>query len=249
MSESALRLRGVRATLGERAILDGIDLEVDAGERVSLVGPSGAGKTSLLRLFNGTLAPSAGTVEVEGRDLAALSTGELRELRTGIGFVPQDHGLVPNLRVSQNVAAGRLGQRGFLEGARSMLATRDEDLEEIHALLERVGIADRLFERTDRLSGGEQQRVAIARALFQRPRFFFADEPVASVDPARARDIVALLTELATEYELTLVTSLHDLGLARDHFPRVVGMRTGRVALDEAPSALDEAAFAELYEL
>ena len=199
--------------------------------------------------MNATVAPGRGAVTMSGVDLSRLTPGELRAARTQVGFVHQDHSLVPNLRVSQNVLAGRLGQRGLWSSLRSMLLPRSQDVERVYALLERVGIPEKLFERTDTLSGGQQQRVAIARALFQEPAALLADEPVASVDPARARDLIELLRELAGERGLTLVVCLHDLELAREHFPRTVGLRKGRIRFDRPTGDVADSDFEELYRL
>jgi phosphonate transport system ATP-binding protein len=240
---------GARVVRGGRVVLEGVDLEVRPGERVALVGPSGAGKTTLLRLLGGVLPPAAGTARFEGAELAALSPSERRRAQSRIGVVHQDLSLVPNLRVSHNVLAGRLGRDGFLASMRRTLAPRRAELEAVHALLERVGIPDKLFQRTDSLSGGEQQRVAVARALYQEPHALLADEPVAAVDPARARDVVRLLVELASEEGLALVASLHDLDLAREHFDRLVGLREGRVSFDLPAAEVSERAFRSLYHL
>ena len=167
--------------------LSGVDLEIAPGEAVALVGPSGAGKTSLLRLLNGIHRPSSGRVLVDGRDLATLGRADLRAVRRELGFVHQDLALIPNLRVVHNVLFGRLGRDRLLASLARALFPRMRDVRRIHELLDRVGIEDKLYERTDRLSGGQQQRVAIARALFQEPRALVADEPVSSVDPVRAR--------------------------------------------------------------
>ena len=185
---------------------------------------------------------------MNGEDLRSLPMRALRRVRSRVGFVHQDHSLVPNLRVSQNVVAGKLGERGFFAAARSMLFPKREDVERAYALLERVGIPDKLFERTDTLSGGEQQRVAIARALFQDPSALLADEPFASVDRARALDLVELITGVAAERSLTLVVSLHDLGLAR-MFPRIVGLRAGLVVFDAPTDSVAETELAELFRL
>lgn len=235
--------------LGGKPILRSLDLDIEAGERIALVGPSGAGKTTLLRVLTGTIGPRSGKVEIGGVALAGLSPKGLREERARIGFVHQDHSLVPNLRVAQNVIAGRLGRRSFLTSLRSMLRPSRADREQAYRILDRVGIGDKLFQRTDALSGGQQQRVALARALFQEPRCLLADEPVASVDPARARNLVKLMVELAEEEGWTLIVSLHDLALAREFFPRVVGLRDGEVVHDGPPEALDEKVVAELYRL
>jgi len=234
---------------GALAALDGVSLSVAAGERVGFVGPSGAGKTTLLRLFNGSVRPTSGRAFVLGHDVSTLPAGELRRLRSRVGFVHQDLGLVPNQRVIRNVLAGRLGQRSFFGALRMMLLPTRAEAVEVHRILERVGVQEKLYERTDRLSGGQRQRVAIARALYQNPAVLMADEPVASVDPARARDTVALMASISKESELTLCVSLHNLELAREYFPRLVGMRRGRVVFDRPTAELSVDEFAQLYRL
>lgn len=247
--DRSLRLENVTVRYGALAALDAVSLAVAAGERVGLVGPSGAGKTTLLRLFNGSVRPAAGTATVLGRDVATLLPSELRRLRARIGFVHQDLSLVPNQRVIRNVLAGKLGQRSLGSSLRMMLFPTRSEAVDVHRILERVGVQEKLYERTDRLSGGQRQRVAIARALYQEPAALLADEPVASVDPARARDTVALLASISREQGLTLCMSLHNLDLAREFFPRLVGMRKGRVVFDRPTAELDDAQFRELYRL
>ena len=247
--KAAFELRGTSVVYNGRPALDESNLVVRAGEAVALVGPSGAGKTTLLRLLTAAIRPTRGEVRLEDRALASLSPAELRAARTRIGFVHQDLALVPNIRVSQNVLAGKFGQRSFLGAARSMILPARADLERAAALLARVGIGDKLFQRTDSLSGGQRQRVAIARALFQEPSVLLADEPVSSVDPARARDTVALLRDVSAERGLTLVVSLHDLELAREFFPRLVGLRGGRIVFDRETSGIDAAEYRSLYRL
>jgi phosphonate transport system ATP-binding protein len=246
---SGFRLEGASVRYGALGALHDVDLGIEAGEAVGLVGPSGAGKTTLLRLLNGTLRPTTGSVHVNGDALRDLSRSGLKRVRASIGFVHQDLSLVPNLRVAQNVIAGRLGRLSFLGSLRAMLLPRRADVARAFAILDRVGIPEKLFERTDRLSGGQQQRVAIARALFQEPAALLADEPVSSVDPARARDTVALLTSISREEGLTLCMSLHNMELARAYFPRLVGMRAGRVVFDKPSDEIGDAEFHALYDL
>lgn len=245
----ALACRGVAVSLGGAPVLQDVDLNINPGERVAFIGPSGAGKTTLLRLFNGMVIPSAGRVEVGGRNLAGLTGRSLQKVRHAVGFVHQDLRLVPNLRVSQNVLNGRLGGQNVLQSLAMFLRPASGDLDEVYHLLERVGIPDKMFERTDTLSGGEAQRVAVARALIQHPVVLAADEPVASVDPARAREILALLTGLSQEHGLTLCVSLHDPTLVREFFPRTIGMRAGRIVFDLATEVLDDDRLATLYTL
>ncbi|MGJ8726282.1 MAG: phosphonate ABC transporter ATP-binding protein [Roseibacillus sp.] len=226
------QLQKASLSYGSTRALAEMDLKIGAGEQVCLIGPSGAGKTSLLALLNGRRFPTAGEVVVEGQPLSTLSTKELRQVRSHIAWVPQDLGLVPNLRVNQNVACGRVGEKGTWGLMRSFLAMSKVERDEIHVLLQRLGIGEKLYQRTDHLSGGQQQRVAVARALFQKPKAILADEPVSAVDPERARDLMKLLTSVAREEGLSLVASLHDLSLARSCFDRVIGLREGEVVFD-----------------
>jgi phosphonate transport system ATP-binding protein len=232
---------------GGAPILDGLHLRVRSGSRVAVVGPSGAGKTTLLRLLGAARFADRGVVRLGAEDPSRLSASGLRRLRGRVGFVHQDHALVPNLRVLQNVLAGALGSRGRLEALRMFLAPRRPDVERAYGLLESLGVGDLLYQRTDRLSGGESQRVAVARALFQDAALLLADEPVASVDPARAREVLAVLLEDARRRGATLVASLHHVELLGSGFDRVLGLRGGRVVLDASPSDLGAAAVEELY--
>lgn len=243
------RLQGVSVSYAASEALTEVDLELEAGDRVALVGPSGSGKTTLLRLLNGGLRPTAGQVEVDGEDLAVLSPGRLRDLRASLAFIPQDLHLVPSLRVVKNVLSGRLGRWSLLRSLRVMLWPPRDLLLEVHEILARVGIPEKLYQRTDTLSGGQRQRVAVARALFQRPRALLADEPVSSVDPARARETVAMLSRICREHRLTLCASLHNLELARDHFTRLVGLRRGRVLFDRRPQEVAAHELEALYRL
>jgi phosphonate transport system ATP-binding protein len=151
--------------------------------------------------------------------------------------------------VLTNVLAGRLGEWSVARALREMLWPRRCEQERVHAILERVGISEKLFERVDALSGGQQQRVAIGRALYQDPDVLLADEPISGVDPARARDTLGLLVGVAREAGLTLCASVHNVELAREFLPRLVGLRGGRVLFDGPTDALSDADFAELYAL
>ena len=226
--------------------LQGVNLEVRPGEAVTVVGPSGAGKTTLMRLLNLSLRPDTGELRVDGTDPAALSLGGLRRLRARTATVYQQHHLVPPLRVVHNILAGRLSSWSLLRAALSLLSPRE--LERAAQAANEVGILDKLWERTDRLSGGQQQRVAIARALVQNPRHLLADEPVASVDPSLADALVGLLRRLSGEEGKTLIVNLHDVPLALRHFERVVGIRAGRVFFDLPSAGVDSSLLVSLYE-
>lgn len=248
-TDAAFVLDGVSVEYPNLRALDDVSVRIDGGEAVAVVGPSGSGKTTLLHVLNGSVRPAGGTIRVHGRPLGDMTARELRRTRASIGFVHQDLRLVPNLRVHHNVIAGRFGRLSFSASLRAMLLPPRRLKCDVYEVLERVGIAEKLFERTDRLSGGQQQRVAIARALFQQPVALLADEPVSSVDPARAKDSVQLLTRLSRELGMTLCVSLHHLELAREFFPRLIGLRRGRIIFDQAPSELSHEQFEALYRL
>ncbi len=241
----AVSLRTVGKSYADTVALAPLSLEVRQGERVAVLGPSGSGKTTLLNIIGGVLQPDAGVVTLSGRELSGMRPG--RELSALVGVVHQQLDLVPHLPVVHNVLAGRLGEWSLWRSLLSLVAARDRRL--AVAAAERVGIADKLHERTSRLSGGEQQRVALARLLVQRPGIVLADEPVSSLDPARADDVVRLLTSIVDESGTTLIASLHSVNLARRYFTRAIGLRDGRLQFDVAMDEVEDATLRALYDL
>ncbi|WP_214319801.1 phosphonate ABC transporter ATP-binding protein [Nonomuraea sediminis] len=240
-----IEVRGLVKAFGTVSALAGVDLAVRQGETVALLGPSGSGKSTLLRHLNGLTRPDGGSVRVLGVDVAAARGGDLRSLRRRIGVVFQQFNLIGRLTVLENVLSGALGRvRGPRYGILTWpRAIRREALEH----LDRVGLAERAYTRADGLSGGQQQRVAIARMLLQRPELVLADEPVASLDPETAASVMDLLVRVCREDGLTMVCTLHQVELALRWTERVVGLREGRVRLDEATSLLDEVRLRGLY--
>jgi phosphonate ABC transporter permease subunit PhnE len=198
----------VRAPAGA-TILRGLSLAVEHGERVAVVGRSGAGKTTLFRTINGTMVASAGRVLFDGEDVGRCRGRRLRQLRRRIGVIAQKHDLVEPLRVHQNVMAGALGRWSTLYALRYLAWPPASALSEAEEALAQVGLAHKLQARTTGLSGGEQQRVAIARALVQAPEMILADEPVASLDPHTAEEVLTLLCTLAERRRIAVVCSLH----------------------------------------
>lgn len=239
-------LQGVSKTYanGFTALHD-LDLHIAAGERVAFIGSSGAGKTTLFRLLNCTLRPTAGTLTIGKVDSTKLHGRRLYQMRRNIGTIYQQHNLVPRLRVMHNVLAGHLGRWSTARAFLSLL--HPLELDSAVAALQRVGLADRIFQRTDQLSGGEQQRVAIARVLVQEPSIILADEPVASLDPALAENIVRLLIDLAEQQQKTLLVSLHNVRLALEYFPRIVALQHGRSVFDGKPQDLAAPAMQRLF--
>ncbi|MDP9021129.1 MAG: ATP-binding cassette domain-containing protein [Actinomycetota bacterium] len=241
----AVVLDAVTHRYGDTHAVRDVDLSIAAGETVALVGPSGAGKTTVLRLIAGMLRPTAGRVSLHGQPLQDLKPGQ--DLTGLVGMVQQRLDLVPQLSVKHNVQAGSLGRWSLARSLAALLLPVEQPA--ARAAVRRVGIDHKFHQRVSRLSGGEQQRVALARLLVQEPRIVLADEPVASLDPARADDLLALLARLARESGNTLVASLHTPHLARRHFSRMVGLRDGRVVFDRPAEAVTAELLDDVYRL
>ncbi len=238
-------LEGVSKAYHSTVALSPLSLGIGAGERVAILGPSGGGKTTLLHLMGGVIQPDQGTIHIDGHPLASLGAG--RKLASLVGVMHQQFDLVPHLAVVHNVLAGRLGQWSTLRALLSLLSPRERYLAE--EALVKLGIANKAYERTSRLSGGEQQRVAMARLLVQSPRAILADEPVASLDPARAEDLMRLLSEVVGESRRTLVASLHSIQLARSYFSRAIGLRNGELQFDLPVHKMTDEMLERLYDI
>lgn len=229
---------------GHRA-LQRVTLSASAGEQLAVIGPSGAGKTSLLRVLGTSLRPSEGRVQVLGSNPWQLTARALKRLRSQVGMVHQAPPIPPRLRVVTAVLAGRLGAWSVGKALASLLYPGD--IAGARDVLARLDLADRLFERCDRLSGGQLQRVGIARALYQNPRLLLADEPVSALDPALADAAVGQLISHSASTGATLVASLHAVDLALRWFPRIVGMRDGVVVFDAPVAEVSTAMLQDLY--
>ncbi|WP_287129981.1 phosphonate ABC transporter ATP-binding protein [Candidatus Cyanaurora vandensis] len=244
-SEPHLQVQGVTYCYGNTAALTDINLTLYPGERVALIGPSGAGKSTLLKLLNGTLTPTTGTVSVLGVPLADPNPRRRRALQQQIGTVYQQFHLVENLRVIHNVNAGQLGRWPWYQALWSLVWP--QGIETARQALARVGLPDKLYSRTDRLSGGEQQRVAIARILVQDPAILLADEPISNLDPARSHEVMTLLTHCGQGK--TLIMSLHALEFAQTYCERLVGLREGKIFFDGLVTAITPQQITQLYRL
>ncbi len=238
-------VRQIAKSYNGRYALAPTSVEISPGEKVAIVGPSGSGKTTLLHILSGVTQPDSGDVKLKGNSLSELRPG--RKLARLVGVIHQQYDLVPQLSVLHNVLAGRLGQWSTLRSLVSLVWPQERNAA-IQAL-ERVGIAEKSGERTSHLSGGEQQRVAIARLLLQDPEIIVADEPVSSLDPARADDLMGMLAGIADDSGKTLIASIHSMELARRYFDRIIGLRNGDFQFDLPIDWLAEVMLEELYEL
>ncbi|MCA4918855.1 MAG: phosphonate ABC transporter ATP-binding protein [Roseomonas sp.] len=241
----SLVIETVTKRYGTTLALDDVSFVVDPGEFVALLGPSGAGKSTLFRCVTRLVAPDTGVVRVLGRDMSALGGQELRLARRDVGLIFQQFNLIGRLSAMDNVLAGRMGHASTLRVMLRQFTRADRQL--ALAALDRVGLLERAGQRADSLSGGQQQRVAIARVLAQQARLLLADEPVSSLDPQSAENVLSILRNIARETGIAVVCALHQVDLARRYADRVVALRGGRKLLDVSVNAFDQNAFQELY--
>jgi phosphonate transport system ATP-binding protein len=245
-SREALRVRNLslRYPNGKLALAD-FALSVRVGELAVVLGGNGSGKTTLLRCISRTVRPATGEVWLNQTNLARLDGARLRRARLDLAMISQHASLVRRRSVLSNVASGALGRRFTLWTA--LGGWPADELRAAHGYLTEVGLAELAGQRAGTLSGGRAQRVAIARALAQRPRVLLADEPVASLDPKAAQEIMRLLQRLAREEDLAVLCVLHQVELAYAYADRVIGIRDGRVAFDRPRTELSRDEVRRLY--
>lgn len=242
---SAVQARHPAARSGQPAALRGIDLQLARGEAVAVIGPSGAGKTSLVHTLACALKPESGQLRLGGDDPWSLSARALRELRRQLLLAPQTPPLPPRQRVVTAVLAARLPHFSLWTAIRSLVYP--VDIPAAHAALWRFDLADKLFDRVDRLSGGERQRVGLARALLSPAALWLVDEPLSALDPARAESAIRILREEAASRGVTLVATLHQVDTALAFFPRIIGMREGQIRFDLPAGEVSRAHLQALY--
>lgn len=225
--------------------LTGVNLTVQDGEFLVVIGLSGSGKSTLLRCINRLVEPTAGRIVYNGVDVTAASAQELRLIRRRIAMVFQQFNLVRRSSVLTNVLSGRLG---YVNPWSSLLHRFPEkEIARAMSNLERVGIAEKAYARADELSGGQQQRVGIARALMQEPELMLADEPVSALDPATSHSILRHLEQINREDGITVICNLHFLDLARRYGTRIVALKEGKLIFDGLPQEIDRERFKEIY--
>lgn len=242
---SGLQARHPSAPASAPPALQDVNFKLIKGEQVAIIGPSGAGKTSLLQILACAQRPTQGVLRLGEKDPWQLQPSDLRHLRGQLFLAPQVPPLPPRQRVVTSVLAGRLPAMGLLASMRSLFYPTD--IPAAHEALQHFDLSDKLFERVDRLSGGERQRVGLARALLSPASLWLIDEPLSALDPMRAQMAMESLVKLAREKHITLVATLHQVDMALTHFDRIIGLSRGHVAFDLPSAQVSRERLAQLY--
>ena len=242
----ALIIRGLtKEYVAGKPVLRGIDLDVAPRGVTAVIGPSGTGKSTLIRCINRLVEPTSGQILFDGHDITRLNAAELRAARRRIGMVFQEYNLVERLTVMENLLCGRLG---YVSPFKAWLRRYPQrDIERAFDLLETVGLSAHAQARADSLSGGQRQRVGIARAMMQEPRLLLADEPTSSLDPKTSVEIMALMQTLSGMHGFPVIINIHNVELARRFADRIVGMTGGRVVFDGAPDVITDEHLKTIY--
>jgi phosphonate transport system ATP-binding protein len=240
-----LEVINLSKTFERKISLSSLSFIIKQGEKIAIIGPSGAGKTTLFNLFSGSLPFEEGSIQIDGYPIEFWK--KKKQLANKIGVIRQQFDLVDTLPVIHNVLAGRLKDWGFFKSVWSLIFPQEKQV--AFNALKRVGIEDKIFARTSTLSGGEQQRVALARLLVQKPEIILADEPVSSLDPARSEDILTMLTSLADEENQTLITTLHSVEFAKKYFTRIIALKNGQIFFDLPAEKVTTEELTNLYRL
>jgi phosphonate transport system ATP-binding protein len=228
-----------------KTVLRDISFSVVNDGITAIIGPSGTGKSTLLRCINRLVEPTSGSIRIGGIDICTLSGRDLRAARRRIGMIFQEFNLVDRLSVMENVLCGRLG---YISAWRAWLRRfPQKDIDMAFELLDHVGLSDFVTVRADSLSGGQRQRVGIARALMQQPQILLADEPTASLDPKTSVEIMELLLELSQSRQMPVLVNMHNVILARRFAARMIGLSEGSMVFDGPPAELDDRRLMLIY--
>ncbi|MGG3799153.1 phosphonate ABC transporter ATP-binding protein [Metabacillus fastidiosus] len=225
--------------------LNNINLTINKGEFVVIVGLSGAGKSTLLRSINKLHDISSGEILIEDKSITSAKGSELYKIRRDIGMIFQNFNLVKRSSVLRNVLSGRVGYHSTFKMLLGLFPQEDKEL--ALKALDRVNILEKAYSRADELSGGQQQRVSIARALAQEAKIILADEPVASLDPLTTKQVMDDLKRINEELNITTIVNLHFIDLARQYATRIIGLRAGEVVFDGPVCEATDERFAEIY--
>jgi len=247
MAHPVLRVENLKKTYGNHVeALKGIDLSLNQGEFVVVIGPSGAGKSTLMRCINQLVKPSDGEIYLNESRIDNVKGKALREVRSQIGMIFQHYNLIGRTNVLKNVLYGLLGQMSIVESLTNRYA--DEDRKRAIALLNEVGLDEKIYQRADELSGGQKQRVGICRALIQSPALMLADEPIASLDPKSADIVMQSLKDIAQKNQLSVLVNLHQVDYAKRFATRIIGLKKGEIVFNDTPDQLTQSMIDQIYE-
>lgn len=228
-----------------KPVLKSINLAIDGRGITAIIGPSGTGKSTLVRCINRLVDPSQGQIYFHGQDLVQLRGTELRYARRRIGMIHQEYNLVERLSVMENVLSGRLG---YMPAWKAWLRRYPaSDIDKAFELLDAVGLGDFAQRRADQLSGGQRQRVGIARALMQDPELILADEPTSSLDPKTSVEVMEIMVHLTSARGIPVIINIHNVELAKRFANRIIGMARGEVVFDGVPDTLEPHHLADIY--
>ncbi|WP_249872097.1 phosphonate ABC transporter ATP-binding protein [Oceanobacillus saliphilus] len=225
--------------------LHNINLKIDQGEYVAVIGLSGAGKSTLIRCINRMHDITDGKLIVNNVEVASLRGKEIRRFRRGIGMIFQSFNLVTRTSVIRNVLVSAVPEMPFWRKVLGIYSMKNK----IDALsaLDQVGILDKAYNRVDQLSGGQQQRVALARTIAQNPAIILADEPVASLDPVTAKQVMDDFKKINQETNISVIMNIHHVELALEYADRIIGIRNGEIVFDGKSTQVTDEILSEIY--
>ena len=242
-----LEIRNLVVKYGEVKAIDNVNLEVKDGEFVAIIGPSGSGKSSLMKTINLLVKPRSGSIKLDDEEITVLSKKKLRMKRREIGFVFQDYNLIDRLSVIENVLTGRLGYKSFFKSFFGIFSK--EEYQKAEKALGHVGLLEKEFVRGNELSGGQKQRVAIAKVLVQNPKIILADEPVASLDITSSKTIMEYFKKINKIKGKTIIINIHDVDMALKYADRIVALKKGKIIFDGKRSELTDDIFRTIYDI
>ena len=245
-TQTLLSIKNLKKYYGVTKAVDDVSFDVKNKEIITIIGRSGAGKSTIMRCVNGLIGSDGGQINFDGIDIKnKMPTKTLREARCKIGFVFQHYNLVYRLTVFQNVMHGRLGHMSTLDATLGRYTEKDK--EKAFEILHSLGLEDQIYKRAGDLSGGQKQRVGIARALMQEPSLLMCDEPIASLDPVTSRVIMDIIVDQAKQRGIACLINLHQVDVAKEYSTRIIGMKDGKLVFDGSPDLLTDDKIDEVY--
>lgn len=242
-NEILLNINNLTKKFNNEEALSNINIQVKKGEVIALIGSSGSGKSTLMNLITRTLKKDKGNIFIEGENIETFNN---KLFAKKVGMLRQQFDLVENIKVVHNVLVGKFNEWNFLKSLISLF--KPQNIEEVKIALTKMGLEDKIFEKTSSLSGGQKQRIALARVLVQNPLLILADEPVSSLDPVNSKKVLSLITNLAKKEGKTLIASMHSVEYSKEYFDRIIGLKKGKIIFDSKVENINEEMIRKLYE-